>query len=89
MKELYIFIIVVNTAIKSAINIIELVLAPTQIIIKGPSATFGSEFITVKYGSIIFANILFFRHIFYSVKDVQSPILLGLFVKHNFSLVVG
>ena len=31
-----------------AINIIELVLVPTQIIIKGPSATFGRELITVK-----------------------------------------
>ena len=35
--------------IRSAINIIEFILAPTQIIIKGPRATLGSEFNMVKY----------------------------------------
>ena len=32
-------------------TIIELILAPTQIIIKGPRATFGREFKIVRYGS--------------------------------------
>lgn len=44
---------VVNTEINIAINIIDFLLAPIQIIIKGPSATFGKAFIIVKYGSII------------------------------------
>ena len=54
MNPLYMFIIVINVLISSAINIIEFILAPTQIIINGPSATFGSEFNIVRYGSIIF-----------------------------------
>ena len=48
LKPLYILIIVIKTLIKRAINIIEFVLAPTQIIIKGPKATFGREFKTVR-----------------------------------------
>ena len=40
--------IVTKVEISKAIKIIEFILAPTQIIIKGPKATFGSEFSTVK-----------------------------------------
>ena len=35
------------------IKIIELILAPTKIIINGPKATLGKELRIVKYGSII------------------------------------
>ena len=48
IKELYILIIVVNTAIRRAINMIDLTFAPTQIIISGPREIFGSELSTVK-----------------------------------------
>ena len=48
IKALYILIIAVNTVIKSVIKIIELVFAPIQIIISGPSDTLGSEFRTVR-----------------------------------------
>ena len=48
IKELYILIIVVNTAIRRAINMIDLTFAPTQIIISGPNEIFGSELSTVK-----------------------------------------
>jgi len=42
---------------------IELVLAPTQIIIRGPRATFGREFNIVKYGSITSEINLFHQRI--------------------------
>ena len=48
INELYILIIVVNTAIRRAINMIDLTFAPTQIIISGPNEIFGSELSTVK-----------------------------------------
>ena len=40
--------IVIKVEIIKLMNIIELELAPTQIIIKGPRATFGKEFKIVK-----------------------------------------
>lgn len=47
-----------NSVISKAINIIEFILAPTQIIINGPRATFGREFNIVRYGSRVFAKLL-------------------------------
>ena len=44
-------IIVMIADIIRAIKIIEFMLAPTQMIISGPKATFGNEFKIVKYGS--------------------------------------
>ena len=49
--------IVIKRLISKAINIIEFTLAPTQIIMSGPRATFGNEFKTVKYGSTILERI--------------------------------
>mgnify|MGYP004556749803 FL=1 len=48
IKALYILIIVVKTDINKAIKIIDLVFAPIQIIINGPSDILGKEFKTVK-----------------------------------------
>lgn len=42
------FMILIIKDIIRAIKIIEFVLVPTQIIINGPNATFGREFMTVK-----------------------------------------
>ncbi len=63
------FIVVVNKEINIAINIIDFILAPIQIIISGPRATFGSELITVRYGSIIFA-------IFFDINIITETIKL-------------
>ena len=51
---------VVNTEINIAINIIDFLLAPIQIIIKGPSATFGKAFIIVNILSVYFDIFLIF-----------------------------
>ena len=64
--------IVINTDIRSAINIIELVLAPIQIIINGPNATFGKEFRIVIYGSIILAIVLFHHNIVAIMKPISE-----------------
>ncbi len=50
-KPLWMVIIEMMTFIKRAIAIIAFVLAPTQMMIIGPSATFGREFNMVKKGS--------------------------------------
>ncbi len=55
--------ILINDDISRAIKIIELVDAPTQIIIRGPNATFGNEFKTVKYGSTTSYRKLFHHRI--------------------------
>ena len=51
LKPTYTLIIVDIVDIKSAISIIEFWLAPAQIIIIGPKATFGKLFSMVRYGS--------------------------------------
>ena len=48
MKELYILTVVVKTVINRAIKIIELVPAPTHIMMSGPNDIFGNEFRTVR-----------------------------------------
>ena len=49
-------IIVTIKEIISAMTMIELVLAPTQMMMSGPRDTFGREFKMVKYGSITLAK---------------------------------
>ena len=44
-------------------------LAPTQIIINGPSATFGKEFNMVKYGSIIFYYDILYAQVIEEYKN--------------------
>ena len=56
-------IIVTNVLMSKAIKIIELVLAPTQMIINGPKATLGKEFNIVKYGSTTLAIVLLLQRI--------------------------
>ena len=69
-KAAAIFIILIIALIMRAIAIIEFILAPTHIIINGPRATLGKEFIIVKYGSIILATVLLHQ----SIVAVISPI---------------
>lgn len=73
IKALYIPIMVVNIDINNAMNIIEFVFAPIQMIISGPSDIFGSEFRTVKYGSSIFDRVLLLQ----SRHAVNRPIMLA------------
>lgn len=51
-------ILVTITLIKSELNIIDLVVAPNQIIISGPSATLGKLFNATMNGSKILFNVL-------------------------------
>ena len=48
-------------------------LAPTQIIINGPSATLGKEFKIVKYGSTILAINLFHQRIVAITNPSKLP----------------
>ena len=51
--------------------IILFVFAPSEIIINGPSATFGNEFNIVKYGSNIFDSFL----LNHKIDDIINPIM--------------
>ena len=73
-KPLYILMIVIKTLINKAINTIEFVLAPTQIIINGPRATLGSEFKIVRYGSTIFEMILLLQSTIAVIKPITVAI---------------
>lgn len=57
VKSEYKLIIDINKLINTDIKIIELLLAPIQIIIKGPKATLGREFIEVINGKKILERI--------------------------------
>ena len=52
------------------INIIALLPAPNQIIIIGPSAIFGNEFSTTKYGSKTFLK----KSLYHRIKATKNPI---------------
>ena len=56
-NPLYIVIILTIKLINKAMMITLFILAPAIIIIRGPKATFGNEFIIVKKGSIILAKV--------------------------------
>lgn len=61
--------------IRRAIVIIDREFAPTQIMISGPSATFGNEFSTVKNGSSTLAKNLF-KYIRTLIKNaIPMPII--------------
>ena len=61
------------TLIKSAITIIEFVLAPAHIMMIGPNATFGKEFNIVKKGSKTSARNLFKYMITLTIKAIIIP----------------
>ena len=60
--------IVINKEIIKLITIIDLILAPAQIIISGPRATLGRELIIVKYGSNTLDKNLFHQRIVATIK---------------------
>ena len=64
----------INKDIIKLITIIELILAPTQIIINGPSATLGNEFKIVKNGSITFLKKEFHQRSVAIIKPNTSDI---------------
>ena len=63
INPLYTVIIVTIREINKAIIIIDLILAPKNMIIIGPIATFGKLLIIVKYGSITLYKKLFHHNI--------------------------
>ncbi len=63
----------IMTFIRRAIVIIELLFAPTHIIMMGPRATFGKEFNIVKNGSNVSAKNLFKYMSIEIIKAIKIP----------------
>ena len=69
------FIILIIAEIKSAIIIIDLVFAPAQTIISGPSATLGKLFSIVKNGSNTLDRNLLNHNILAKISPIKLPII--------------